>query len=964
LILSAQSASAQEREPPGKPILRIETGMHTVSINRIGVDAANRYLVTASDDKTVRVWELPAGRLLRIIRPPLGAGNEGKLYAVAISPDGSAIAAAGWTSNESGNVESIYLFERESGRLLRRLGGLPNVVNHLAYSPDGRYLAATLGGKNGLRVYQTATYAPAGEDRDYGDYSFGADFDRTGRLATTSFDGFIRLYAPPGDGAGGRLRLLVKQSAAEGKQPYDVKFSPDGSRVAIGFNDSTKVAVLSARDLSPLYAPDTTSVNNGNLGSVAWSADGRTLYAGGRAYANGGRFIRAWSDGGRGNYRDILVEAANTIMHILPLRDGGIIYGASDPAFGAIDASGRRTLFTGAAIADYRGLLQGFTLSSDSTGVQFGYEWGGRSPARFSLAERKLEAAPTNAAGWRAPVTENANLSITDWLNTGTTYTPKLNGKPLPLEQYETSRSLAIAPDASAFLLGTDYRLRLFDRNGSQRWQVAIPGVAWSVNISADGKLAVAACDDGTIRWYRMTDGKELLAFFPHKDRKRWILWSPSGYYDAAPGAEDLIGWHVNNGRDKAADFFPVGQFRSTYYRPDVVAKILATGDEQLALKQANEEAGRKQQAASIAQQLPPVVEMISPTDSTTISSTEVIVRFRMRTPSGEPVTNIKALVDGRPASATKDLVQQNTEADTREIRVTVPERDSEVSIIAENRFAPSVPATIRLKWAGAKVSATKPTLYILAVGVSKYANEKYNLQFADKDARDFVAAMTAQKGLQYSDVVIYKGKALTNDLASKEEIEEGLDWIRKQTTSNDVAMVFFSGHGLNDQSNYYFFCPYNIDPGSLLRTGVPFSDIKNAVAAVKGKVVFFVDSCHSGNSLGTGWRRDMNILINELSSAQNGVLVISASTSGELAYEVPDLSLGMLTAPPWNNGAFTKAVIEGLNGAAESRRTGRVTYASLVDYVTDRVVELTNNHQHPSLGAQGGQNLPIALKR
>jgi len=41
-----------------------------------------------------------------------------------------------------------------------------------------------------------------------------------------------------------------------------------------------------------------------------------------------------------------------------------------------------------------------------------------------------------------------------------------------------------------------------------------------------------------------------------------------------------------------------------------------------------------------------------------------------------------------------------------------------------------------------------------------------------------------------------------------------------------------------------------------------------------------------------------------------------------------------------------------------------RVTYASLIDYVTDRVVELTNNHQHPSLGALGGQNPTIALKR
>jgi WD40 repeat protein len=324
---------AQTGEPSREPILRIETGMHTAQIRRIGVDAANRFLVTASEDKTLRVWELPSGRLLRTIRVPIGEGDEGKLRAVAISPDGSTIAVGGWTGYEWEKTYCIYLFDRKSGRLIRRLGGLPNVVSHLVYAPDGRYLAATLSGKNGVRVFSTAAYAPAGEDRDYGDRSDGADFDRAGKLVTVSWDGLIRLYATGSDGS---LRLLAKQSTAGGQQPYDVKFSPDGSRVAVGFGDSTKVAVLQASDLAPLYAPDTTGVDNGNLSSVAWSAEGKTLYAGGRAYASGGNiyFIRAWAAGGRGGYRDIARVAASGIMHILPLRDGGIIYGAFDPAFG------------------------------------------------------------------------------------------------------------------------------------------------------------------------------------------------------------------------------------------------------------------------------------------------------------------------------------------------------------------------------------------------------------------------------------------------------------------------------------------------------------------------------------------------------------------------------------------------------------------------------------------------------
>src|SRR6185369_9872407 len=109
----------------------------------------------------------------------------------AISPDGALVAAGGWTS-ATGTDESVYLFDRASGRLLRRVGGLPNVVNHLAFSPDGTRLAATLGAE-GVRLIDPAAGRVVAADEGYGDYSLGAAFDAAGRLATTSLDGKVRL---------------------------------------------------------------------------------------------------------------------------------------------------------------------------------------------------------------------------------------------------------------------------------------------------------------------------------------------------------------------------------------------------------------------------------------------------------------------------------------------------------------------------------------------------------------------------------------------------------------------------------------------------------------------------------------------------------------------------------------------------------------------------------------------------
>jgi hypothetical protein len=108
------------------------------------------------------------------------------------------------------------------------------------------------------------------------------------------------------------------------------------------------------------------------------------------------------------------------------------------------------------------------------------------------------------------------------------------------------------------------------------------------VNFSDDGRVIVAAYGDGTIRWLRWSDGVELLALFVNRKTKAWVTWTPSGYYMASPGGEDLIGWHLNRGWNQAADFFPASKFRDKYSRDDIVERMLDTLDEAEAIRQAN----------------------------------------------------------------------------------------------------------------------------------------------------------------------------------------------------------------------------------------------------------------------------------------------------------------------------------------------------------------------------------------
>ena len=448
------NTSPYASEPPREPILRIETGMHVAVIKRIGIDAENRYLVTGSNDKTVRVWELSTGRLLKIIRPPIGDGNEGMLFAIAMSPDGRTIACAGWTGqNWDDMYASIYLFDRESGRLIKRIKGISATIFNLTYSKDGMYLVAGLWGNNGIKVYRTSDYSLVAEDRDYGSDSYGADFDAYGRLVTASWDGYVRLYD-------NNFRLIAKKKAPNGNKPYGVSFSPDGSKIAVGLDDSSKVDILSGKDLSYLYTPDSSGVTIGNMVAVSWSSDGRSLYAGGIYWSSAlnNRPIRKWADGGRGRYID-LPATQSTILQILPLRYGGIVFCSHDPAFGIFDAYDRRAIYKSPAIADHRDNQEGFLVSYDGSVVQFGYEVFGKSPARFSVSERLLELNPDSPNAvlrsqiLNPPLMSTGGLNITDWKNT---YNPKVNGTALKLDQYEMSRSVAISPDKQTFLLGAE----------------------------------------------------------------------------------------------------------------------------------------------------------------------------------------------------------------------------------------------------------------------------------------------------------------------------------------------------------------------------------------------------------------------------------------------------------------------------------------------------------------------------
>ncbi len=79
--------------------------------------------------------------------------------------------------------------------------------------------------------------------------------------------------------------------------------------------------------------------------------------------------------------------------------------------------------------------------------------------------------------------------------------------------------------------------------------------------------------------------------------------------------------------------------------------------------------------------------------------------------------------------------------------------------------------------------------------------------------------------------------------------------------------------------------------------------------------------------------------MVNDLTSAENGVIVFAASSGNQFSLE----------NARWGNGAFTKALLEGISGKADFNQSGRITINMLDLYLSERVKVLTDGQQTPT---------------
>ena len=981
----AQPAQGGAGTPPPQPFLRIEAGAHIAPVARLATDAAGRLLASVSDDKTLRLWSLPEGTPRGVLRPPIGPEEEGELYAVALTPDGARAFAGGFTARAWDGAFAIYVFDTHTGRMAARLGGLPAPVVHLAVSADGGRLAAAFSGRAGVKVWDARTGRLLFEDSSYGGPARMVAFDAAGRLAASAADGRVRIYDAQG-------RKIAERAPVQGARPFGIAWSPDGTLLAVGFEDRLRVEILAASDLRSVLVPDVAGLQGEGLPAVAWASDGRggvQLYAAGYARSGGGGgaaeapqqeggtralaaqrgpargtaavpqqrgetrtgtgpaataapggeaarqqfLVRRWADFGLGPATDI-PAARDAIAHLLALPQGGLAFAAADPGWGRIAPDGTLALAPRPPVGDFRNTGVALAASPDGLRVRFRLR-PDAPPLVFDAGWGRLEpASDADASGFAPARTQSPRLPLADWRNSNR---PRLGQRPLPLGAGEFARSAAISAGDEVILIGTDNHLRLFDASGRLLDAAPTSGAVWGLTIV--GTVAVAMQGDGTVRWYDLAGGQiaERAALFVHADGRRWVLWTPEGLFDHAPqGGQELVGVHLNNGRAQTPEWASFAQAYRALYAPAAVRARIA-GDagpvrERIAqLGDVRARIGRAPvlRGGEACAVLPDGACVPLAWDARVLPAEAAALRLSFAAQDrGLGLGPLDVMVNDRIA------VRAVPGAGQTEVEVPLDPGPNRVAtrLYAEDRTLFAEGPTLELRRPGdPEPPPGAGRLVVVAVGVDRYADERLNLRFAVADARSVAETLRgAGRGL-FRDVSV---TLLTNGEATRERILAALAEAAQMVRPEDTFVLYLAGHGvLTDTDRRFLFLPSNVGDVSnweaLRRASIDEDTLVAALARIRARDGFlFIDTCYAGQ-----------VAVDSLAAVGNetGRFMLAASTSVQEALDSYDD----------RNGVFAYAVREGLRGRAAVDSEGRVSALALGEWVTRRVPQLAAEKRH-----------------
>lgn len=246
---------------------------------------------------------------------------------------------------------------------------------------------------------------------------------------------------------------------------------------------------------------------------------------------------------------------------------------------------------------------------------------------------------------------------------------------------------------------------------------------------------------------------------------------------------------------------------------------------------------------------------------------------------------------------------------------------------------------------------------HALLIGVANYPKVSPLGETVLNDVRDLAALLIDPATCGYPAANVHQ---LLDGEATGAGIRAALAALAQRVTTEDTAIIFFSGHGARDPGNgdaRQFLVPYDCDPWNLQATGIGGDEVTALLREVKaGRLLVFFDSCHSGGAaeprsltpkVRTGLSDDYYAAL----AQGSGRVVVASSRADEVSWQLEEM----------RNGLFTHYLLEALRGEGRTLGDGYVRVFDVFRHVADHVP--TQADQHPIFKATAmEEDFPIAL--
>jgi WD40 repeat protein len=975
VLTGSMDDTARQWDAATGQVLRTFTG-HTLGIDSVALSNDGRRMLTGSGDTTARLWDVETGKTLQTF-----SGHERSVTAVALSADGQRVL--------TGSLDkTARLWDVETGKTLQTFSGHTSELTSVALSGDGRraltgcedqsarlwdvQTSKSLKTFTGTGPFGASSVALSGDGRRAltGGWKRARLWDTETRKVLQTFDPdpvWGALLTGPlfhtlsGEAAyvawnkDGRRVLTGGQSRAqlwdgETGMPLQTFTSRATSRRCMALCADGRRVLTTAKyntarlwDLGTGKTLQTFKGHPLDITSVALSIDGRRALTGSMDTTarlwdvETGKILRTFT-----GHTDFITSVA------LSVDRRRVLTGSFDKTARLWDAETGKTLqtFKGhlysitsvALSADGRRVLTG---SDDATARLWDAETG-KTVKTFSGNSMPVQTVALSADGQRV-LTGSGGATARLWDAETGQILQTFKGHTYP--QWVTS--VALSGEEPWVLTGSgDMTARLWDAKTGKTLQTfsGHTGIVRQAVFAPDRSFLITGAEDGTIRVWKPDHAQPLFSVLHAGDE--WIYWTPEGYYQCSPNGENLIAWKVHDEGSQDSRVVGPEQFRKTFHRPDLFRHLLTELDLEKALAKADKERGRRPgTVALIEDYLPPTVNIAQPTRSgLTLREEECEIIAKANPVGDNGVLAMQLLIDDRqPADHHKRgrfvMTDPNARPSTSTWKVKLTPGEHKIQVAVEGvKGTTSRSEIVTITRVDRK--AALPKLFLLSVGVTDYEKvDRKGAEFCVADAQLFLDTQTRHgKGL-YGDPQVFQ---LAGGKPARKAILDAFEDLAAATKKEEkpVTMIFLAGHGTRNQGSYYFLCQ-DSDHQRLRSTAISGVELKDALANIMGRVIVYLDTCHSGVLAGDS-HRDPGLsedLVDELTSADCGVVMVCSSRGKEES----------LQDAKRQGGHFTLALVEAISGkAGANSRTGAIYLPEVVAYVKMSVQKSTGDKQNP----------------